>query len=154
MQDRRRSNSDLAHRQDRPRERLEREGPAVLADAELVALVRACLSPAPDARPADASEVAGRIETYLHTVEERARRAEVKSAELRVKARSTLAIATVVVLAVVLGGGMWLSLANQRRERHVNRTPRGRPSHPVAGWDDGVSALSLWGASTSVGVFF
>ena len=86
------------------------------AEAELVALARACLSPAREARPADASEVAHRVEGSMHRVEERARRAEIKSAELKVKARSTLVIAAVVLLAVVLGGATWLSLANQRRE--------------------------------------
>jgi tRNA A-37 threonylcarbamoyl transferase component Bud32 len=34
------------------------------ADAELIALAKACLAPAPQARPADAAEVAGRLRRY------------------------------------------------------------------------------------------
>jgi hypothetical protein len=34
------------------------------ADAELIGLAKACLSPAPEARPADAAEVAGRVKRY------------------------------------------------------------------------------------------
>jgi hypothetical protein len=34
------------------------------ADAELIGLAKACLAPAPEARPADAAEVAGRVKRY------------------------------------------------------------------------------------------
>jgi hypothetical protein len=34
------------------------------ADAELIGLAKACLAPAPGARPADAAEVAGRVKRY------------------------------------------------------------------------------------------
>ena len=38
------------------------------ADAELIALAKACLAPAPEARPADAAEVAGRVQRYRDEV--------------------------------------------------------------------------------------
>src|SRR5262245_3791002 len=38
------------------------------ADAELIALAKACLAPAPEARPADAGEVAGRVRRYRNGV--------------------------------------------------------------------------------------
>jgi hypothetical protein len=41
------------------------------ADAELIGLAKACLAPAPEARPADAAEVAGRVKRYRAEVAER-----------------------------------------------------------------------------------
>jgi hypothetical protein len=38
------------------------------ADAELIALAKACLAPAPEARPADATEVAARVKRYRDEV--------------------------------------------------------------------------------------
>ena len=38
------------------------------ADAELIALAKACLAPAPEARPADAAEVAGLVQRYRDEV--------------------------------------------------------------------------------------
>ena len=38
------------------------------ADAELIALAKACLAPAPEARPADAAEVAGRVQRHRDAV--------------------------------------------------------------------------------------
>src|SRR5262249_20771479 len=38
------------------------------ADAELIALAKACLAPASEARPADAAEVAGRVKRYRDEV--------------------------------------------------------------------------------------
>jgi tRNA A-37 threonylcarbamoyl transferase component Bud32 len=46
------------------------------ADAELIALAKACLAPAPEARPADAAEVAGRMKRYRDEVAERQAQAE------------------------------------------------------------------------------
>jgi serine/threonine protein kinase len=46
------------------------------ADAELIALAKACLAPAPEARPADAAEVAGLVKRYRDEVA--ARQAEVE----------------------------------------------------------------------------
>jgi eukaryotic-like serine/threonine-protein kinase len=46
------------------------------ADAELIALAKACLAPAPEARPADAAEVAGRVKRYRDEVAAREAEAE------------------------------------------------------------------------------
>src|SRR5262245_54149728 len=46
------------------------------ADAELIGLAKACLAPAPGARPADAGEVAGRVRRYRGEVAARQAQAE------------------------------------------------------------------------------
>jgi hypothetical protein len=46
------------------------------ADAELVGLAKACLAPEPEARPADAAEVAGRVRRYRDGVAARQAEAE------------------------------------------------------------------------------
>jgi serine/threonine-protein kinase len=46
------------------------------ADAELIGLAKACLAPAPQARPADAAEVAGRVGRYRDEVAARQAQAE------------------------------------------------------------------------------
>jgi hypothetical protein len=46
------------------------------ADAELIALAKACLAPAQEARPADAAEVAGRVKRYRDEVAARQAEAE------------------------------------------------------------------------------
>jgi tRNA A-37 threonylcarbamoyl transferase component Bud32 len=46
------------------------------ADAELIGLAKACLAPMPEARPADAAEVAGRVKRYRDEVAARQARAE------------------------------------------------------------------------------
>jgi hypothetical protein len=49
------------------------------ADAELIGLAKACLAPAPEARPADAAEVAGRVRRYRDGVAARQAQAERES---------------------------------------------------------------------------
>jgi hypothetical protein len=46
------------------------------ADAELIELAKACLAPQPEARPADAAEVAGRVKRYRGEVAARQAEAE------------------------------------------------------------------------------
>ena len=46
------------------------------ADAALIGLAKACLAPAPEARPADAAEVAGRVQCYRAEVAARQAEAE------------------------------------------------------------------------------
>jgi hypothetical protein len=46
------------------------------ADAELIGLAKACLAPAPEERPADAAEVAGRVKRYRDAVAARQAQAE------------------------------------------------------------------------------
>jgi hypothetical protein len=47
-----------------------------LADPELIGLAKACLAPAPGARPADAAEVAGRVQRYRDEADARQAQAE------------------------------------------------------------------------------
>jgi serine/threonine-protein kinase len=91
--------------------RLDRSG----ADAELVALAKACLAAAPDGRPADAAAVAEAVTAYRVGVEGRLRRAELERAAAQARAEgerkrrrltAALALASVVTL-LLLGGGAW-----------------------------------------------
>jgi serine/threonine-protein kinase len=82
------------------------------ADAELVALAKRCLAPAPPARPRHAGVVATDLAAWRNATEERARAAQIAVAEARVKAederrarRLTLALSAALVAIVVLGGG-------------------------------------------------
>jgi serine/threonine-protein kinase len=93
------------------------------ADAKLIELCRACLSPERDHRPRDAGAVAATVAGYLAGVEERARQAEreraaaeVRAAEQRKRRRVQFALAaTVLVLLGLVGFGLWW-------EEHVEAT--------------------------------
>jgi WD40 repeat protein/serine/threonine protein kinase len=78
------------------------------ADAKLVELCRECLSAERDERPRDAAAVAATITSYLASVEERARQAEleraaseVRAAEQRKRRRVQLVLAAALVLVPV-----------------------------------------------------
>ncbi len=94
------------------------------ADAELIVLTKACLSPESSDRPKDAQAVADGLTTYLNGVEERLHAAQMAEAEAKAKAveetkrrRLTLALATTVLLALMLGGGGWLWVKADRDGR-------------------------------------
>jgi serine/threonine-protein kinase len=98
-------------------ERLDASG----ADEELVKLAKQCLMAAPAARPANASVVAERVREYTESVEERAHAAHVEAAEARVRAgeerkarKLTAALGAAVVAVVLVGGGGWLFVQNER----------------------------------------
>jgi eukaryotic-like serine/threonine-protein kinase len=85
------------------------------ADAELIVLTKACLSPEAIHRPRDAQAVVDGLRGYLEGVQERLHQAELAEAEARAKAieeakrrRLTVALAATVLLALTLGGGGWL----------------------------------------------
>jgi serine/threonine-protein kinase len=82
------------------------------ADAELVALARACLAPELRERPRHAGEVADCVAAYQAQVQERLKQAEVDRAralEERKRRKLTLALAAAVLLLVLAGGsGAWL----------------------------------------------
>jgi len=108
--------------QDEVHDRLDRCG----ADDDLVALVRACLAPDPEDRPADAHVLSGRVAEYLAAVEERARMAQIEAAEARVKAanerrarRLTLGLAASIVSTLIVGGAAWVWVERDRAERRV-----------------------------------
>jgi serine/threonine-protein kinase len=96
------------------------------ADDELKQLVRQCLSPAPQARPKDANELADKIGKHLTSVEDRAQQAQVDAAGQQVKAaearraqKLTLGIAASVLLTLAVGGGGWWWLHADRARRHA-----------------------------------
>ncbi len=108
------------------------------ADADLIALAKACLAPAREDRPVDAGAVANRVAGYQASVAERLRRseleraaAEAREAEAQAKAaaeryarRLTLGLVTTAALLLILGGaGAWW-LRQQRLERQLEETRR------------------------------
>jgi serine/threonine-protein kinase len=99
------------------------------ADAELVSLTLACLSPEAIDRPKDARAVAEALTAYLEGVQARLHQAELAEAEARARAaeevkrrRLTLALAGTVLLAVLLGGGGWLWIKADRDARQTQLT--------------------------------
>ncbi len=94
------------------------------ADAELVALARACLAAAPRHRPRDASVVVSGLTAYLRGVEGRLRDAELATAraESRVagerrRRQLSLALAASVFLTGVIGASGWGWMDRERRRR-------------------------------------
>jgi serine/threonine-protein kinase len=63
------------------------------ADAELIALAKHCLAPEPGDRPPDAGAVLGKMTSYLQSVEERLRQAEVGRAAEQARAEEARATA-------------------------------------------------------------
>src|SRR5205807_862302 len=81
------------------------------ADAELIRLTSACLSPEAIDRPKDAQAVADGLKAYLDGVQDRLHKATLAEAEARARAeeeakrrRLTVILAATVLLAVTLGG--------------------------------------------------
>jgi serine/threonine-protein kinase len=108
------------------------------ADAELVALCKACLAPQPQDRPRDAGEVATRIAAYQAAVQERLHKAELDRAAAQARAeeakatamaerkakRRTRALAAAVfaVVAVAAAGG--LLVQHQAAEHEAEQARR------------------------------
>ncbi len=97
---------------------------ACRADAELIALAEACLAPDPAARPADAASVARAVASYQAGVQDRLRKAELERAAAEVEARAErkrrrlqLSLIGAVLAVVLLGGGGWFYVAQERAER-------------------------------------
>jgi serine/threonine-protein kinase len=96
------------------------------ADAELIELTRACLSPEAMDRPRDARAVAEALTAHFDGVQDRLRQAELAEAAARARAaeesrrrRLTLALAATVLLALTLGGGGWLWVKNEQSNRQA-----------------------------------
>jgi hypothetical protein len=84
------------------------------ADAELIALARACLSPEPKDRPEDASAVEKRLTNYLASVEERLRKAKLARQRMLWLA---VGLASTLLGLVVAGFFAWQAyLAEQNRQ--------------------------------------
>jgi serine/threonine-protein kinase len=102
---------------------------ACRADADLIALTKACLSPEAIDRPRDALAVAEALTKYLDGVQERLHQAELAQAQARARVveeakrrRLTLALAATVLVALTLGGGGWLYVKNDREARQAQLT--------------------------------
>jgi tetratricopeptide (TPR) repeat protein len=108
------------------------------ADAELVALCRACLAPDPRERPRDGGAVAARVAAYQAAVQQRLRQAELdrtaaqaRAAESKATAaverkarRRTRGLATAVLALVVVGAGGGLWVQHQAAERQAEQVRR------------------------------
>jgi serine/threonine-protein kinase len=94
------------------------------ADAELVALARACLAAAPRHRPRDAGVVVSGLTAYLRGVEGRLRdaelatvRAEARAAGERRRRQLSLALAASVLITGSIGAAGWGWMDSERRRR-------------------------------------
>ncbi len=103
------------------------------ADPELVKLTKQCLLPAAAARPANAGVLAERVHAFVVSVEERAHAAQVASAAAQVRAeeerkarRLTLALGAAVVAILLVGGGSWAFVQNERTSRAREQVERMR----------------------------
>ncbi len=124
------------------------------ADEAVVLLCRECLAPSQRARPANAGEVAQSIGAYLTSVEERARQAEVRAAEARLKHRVTLMAAGAGVLVLALATGGWLWLDAQTRTRRTEAAQRVATAMSAASGARGRAQsagtnMSLWSTALS-----
>lgn len=103
------------------------------ADAELIALAKACLARDPAARPPDASAVASQMSSYLAGMQERLKEAEIAQAESaakadaqaaqalaeRAKRKMTVAVATSILLTGAIGGGSFLAYELNRKNQRT-----------------------------------
>jgi len=101
------------------------------ADPELVKLTKQCLLPAAAARPANAGVLAERVHAFVVSVEERAHAAQVASAAAQVRAQEerkarklTLALGAAVVAVLLVGGGGWAFVQNERTNREREQVER------------------------------
>jgi eukaryotic-like serine/threonine-protein kinase len=102
-------------------------------DPALISLAKSCLAPERDDRPRNAGEVSERMSLYHSQVQDRLRRSEIARAEEKARAeeatkralverdrlRLTVALAASVLGLIVLVGGGWAYLAQQRAARRA-----------------------------------
>ena len=105
---------------DGARERIE----ASQAEQTVKELCLSCLTPARDARPRNADEVARTLREHLNSVDQRARDAELSAAAERIKAqaarrahRLSLALGGTVIAALLLAGGGYAWIQRERADR-------------------------------------
>ncbi len=101
------------------------------ADPELVKITKQCLMPAAAARPANAGVLAERVHQYVVSVEERALAARAESAAALVRVederkarRLTAALGAAGILVLLVGGGSWAYVQNERRTREHEQAAR------------------------------
>jgi serine/threonine-protein kinase len=103
------------------------------ADADLIALTKACLSPEAIDRPKDAQAVADALTAYLNGVQERAQAAQreravavARAVEERRRRKVQLALAASVLALLTLGGLGTAYYLQQRAERAEQQAERDR----------------------------
>jgi eukaryotic-like serine/threonine-protein kinase len=96
------------------------------ADMELIELTQRCLAAEASDRPKDAQAVADALKAHLNGLRERLHQAELAEAEANARAREeakrrrlTLALAGTVLVALMVGGGSWLWMKNEREARQM-----------------------------------
>ncbi len=103
---------------------------ACAADFDLVALAKACMAPAPGARPRDAAAVAAEMARFFASLEEKTRRSQTEAAEAAVRSGEErrrrklvigLAASVVALLGVGGGGWMWADAGRRAREERAAR---------------------------------
>ncbi|MDB5352154.1 MAG: serine/threonine protein kinase [Planctomycetota bacterium] len=100
------------------------------AEPDLIRLATQCLSFYPADRPRDASAVAKALTAHLASVQDRLRASELARVEAQAKAQAermrrkfTVALASLILLGGLVGGGSWFSvrLAQEARIAEANR---------------------------------
>jgi serine/threonine-protein kinase len=101
------------------------------ADPELLKLTKHCLLPAAAARPANAGVLAERVHNYVISVEERAHAARAESAaalvrvaEERKARRLATALGVAVAAILLVGGGSWALVQNERAAHEHEQAAR------------------------------
>ncbi|MBI3848227.1 MAG: tetratricopeptide repeat protein, partial [Planctomycetes bacterium] len=130
------------------------------ADDDLIRIAKSCLAPVKRDRPREAGVVAKATSAYVASVEERSRVADRAAAAADARAASerrarklTVALASFVVAAVVLGGGLTIWVEKGRRDRDARSTKAVsdalRDATVALGLakSGGEEALDLWGAA-------
>jgi tetratricopeptide (TPR) repeat protein/tRNA A-37 threonylcarbamoyl transferase component Bud32 len=131
------------------------------ADADVVALAKNCLAPAPAARPKDAGAVAARIAACFAAAEQRARGAQEEAAAATIRANTAarsrrlakaLAATVLVAAAAGIGGWVWYGSAQAQRVSEADRAVdaelreaaalwgKARASRSQAAWAEAVAA--------------
>src|SRR5262249_52054867 len=128
------------------------------ADAELVALARACLSAEPNDRPPDASAVEKQLTRYLASVQERLRKAELARQRMRWLATglagTLLALVAACLFAWQAHGAELARLAAERdreaekRQSAIDRALTAAMGGDLEGAEQGIAEAERAGAST------
>ncbi len=120
------------------------------ADPAIARLCRQCLSPARQARPESARQVAEAVGEFLSSVEERARQAQIHAAEAKVRARAAVWLSAAAILVLGLGCGGWFYLDGEARAQSERADRRVASVMEDAGVRFGMARaasavdLSLW----------
>jgi serine/threonine-protein kinase len=111
------------------------------AEAELVRIAKRCLDPAPSARPRHAGILAREVNSYLTSLGDRLRAAEIATVEARATAaaerksrRRTLALSGALALAVLAGAAFAVRAERERHARDAQSIAEAAALYPKAVW--------------------